>query len=90
MVVEAKRDDFEQGTNQCLAEMAAARIFNERRKVSAPHLYGCVTTGNAWRFLMLRENTAIIETKLFDTSDDLDRILGILYAMSFDQITVQS
>jgi hypothetical protein len=86
IAVEAKREDFEQGTNQCVAEMIAARIYNERRQVITRHIYGCVTTGDVWRFLVLRENQALIETTTFDIRDDLARILGILWAMSFDEV----
>jgi hypothetical protein len=86
IAVEAKREDFEQGTNQCVAEMIAARIFNDRRKVITRYIHGCVTTGDVWRFLSLREQLALIETTTYDIRDDLDRILGILWAMSFDQI----
>jgi hypothetical protein len=86
IAVEAKREDFEQGTNQCVAEMIAARIYNERRNLITQNLYGCVTTGDVWRFLVLHENQAAIETTTFDIRDDLERILGILWAMSFDEI----
>jgi hypothetical protein len=88
MAVEAKREDFEQGTNQCVAEMIAARIFNERRKVNTRCVYGCVTTGDVWRFLILRGSQAVIETTTYDIRDDLERILGILWAMSFDELTL--
>jgi hypothetical protein len=88
VAVEAKREDFEQGTNQCVAEMIAARIYNERRSVVTRYVYGCVTTGDVWRFLVLRGQQAIIETTTFDIRDDLERILGNLWAMSFDEIAL--
>jgi hypothetical protein len=55
VAVEAKRQDFEKGYTQCIAEMIAARIFNEREGNPADTIYGCVTTGNVWQFLMLND-----------------------------------
>jgi hypothetical protein len=52
------------------------------------HVHGCVTTGDVWRFLVLQGSRATIETTTLDIRDDLDRIPGILRAMSFDQITL--
>lgn len=86
VAVEAKKDDFDQGATQCIAEMVAARIFNERENTVAETIYGCITTGNAWRFLRLRENQALIDTEILDVNQKIERILGILWAMSFDEI----
>lgn len=86
VAVEAKQDDFRQGAVQCVAEMIAARIFNERAGNSIKIIYGCVTTGDVWRFLLLRENEALIDTTTFDVAENIEQILGILWAMSFDEI----
>lgn len=82
VVVEAKNDNFGIGQPQCIAEMIAARIFNERKNIDIKDIYGCVTIGNAWQFLVLRGDKAIIDTRVFDVNEDLERILSILYAMS--------
>lgn len=87
VAVEAKRQDFEKGIAQCIAEMIAARIFNERKGKPVEEIYGCVTTGDVWRFLVLRENMAIIETKTFDLSSEIDQILGVLWTMTFDEVS---
>lgn len=87
VAVEAKRQDFELGTNQCAAEMIAARIYNQKRGVAVREIYGCVTTGDVWRFLVLRENNLIeIESKAFEITKDLEQIVGILRAMTLDEI----
>ena len=86
VAVEAKRQDFEKGITQCLAEMIAARIFNERRGRPIEEVYGCVTTGDVWRFLVLRGSLAEIEARSFDISDDLEKILGLLWAMTFGEV----
>jgi hypothetical protein len=86
IAVEAKRQDFEKGHVQCIAEMYAAKLFNEREGKPLERIYGTVTTGNIWQFLMLENNEALIETVSFDIREDLERILGILWAMTFDEI----
>ena len=82
VAVEAKQDDFRQGINQCIAEMIAARIFNERDGTGIEKIFGCVTTGDVWRFLILDGKSAIIEEKVFELSE-IELIIGILWEMSF-------
>src|SRR5437868_4582218 len=48
IVVEAKKNDIEEGLAQCAAQMIAARLFNERHKEPLALIYGCVTTGETW------------------------------------------
>jgi hypothetical protein len=86
VTVEAKQDDFRKDTTQCMAEMIAARLFNEQQGKPISEIYGCVTTGDVWRFLVLRGQQALVETASYDIREDLDRILGILLAMSLNQI----
>ena len=85
VAVEAKQQDFDKGTTQCLAEMVGARIFNERESNPQTEIYGTVTTGDAWRFLILRDNQGLIEPNLL-TLKDIDKIFGILWAMTFGEI----
>ena len=46
-VVEAKKNDIEGGLGQCVAQMVAARLFNERAGDTTTRVFGCVTTGEA-------------------------------------------
>ncbi len=85
IAVEAKQQDFEGGVTQCIAEMYAAHIFNDKRNNHTDKIYGCVTTGDIWRFLVLENNEAKIETTSLDVREDLERILGILYAMAMEK-----
>jgi hypothetical protein len=78
--VEAKNENIVAGLGQCVAEMLAARIFNQREGHELPCIYGAVTTGNEWRFLKLAENTVYIDVDAYYLSD-LGRIVGILSAM---------
>ncbi len=86
VAVEAKRQDFEKGIAQCAAEMIAAGIFNERKGLKLNVIYGCVTTGDVWRFLLLKKNRVYVDSIAFDVNEDLERILGILYAMALGLI----
>lgn len=52
-VVEAKKNDVDAGLGQCVAQMVAAAVFNDRAGTPKPAVYGCVTTGHAWQFLRL-------------------------------------
>ncbi|MGI8639271.1 MAG: hypothetical protein ACR2MG_04885 [Pyrinomonadaceae bacterium] len=87
VAVEAKQQDFDKGTTQCIAEMIAARIFNEREGNPQTDIYGTVTTGDAWRFLVLRGQQGLIEPNLFPLKE-IDKIFGILWAMTFNEISL--
>ncbi len=52
-VVEAKKNDIDGGLGQCVAQMVAAQVYNERAGQPAAAVYGCVTTGEDWQFLGL-------------------------------------
>ena len=47
MMVEAKKNDFELGWGQCLAEMVAAQKINDNPDFP---VYGIVTDGTSWEF----------------------------------------
>lgn len=87
--VEAKQDDFNKGINQCIAEMIGAQIYNQQRAPEIKEVYGCVTTGDVWRFLVLQGNRALIETTTFDVRADLEQILGILWACATGEIDLE-
>ena len=54
-LVEAKNRTIEEGIGQAAAEMIAAKIFNKQDKNELPAVYGCVTTGTEWLFLLLED-----------------------------------
>jgi hypothetical protein len=80
-IVEAKREDLTGGIPQCIAEMYAAQQFNEQRSAPHPFVYGVVTSGTAWKFLRLYEQTAEVDLTDHYISD-LERIFGILVYMA--------
>jgi hypothetical protein len=53
VLVEAKSENIVGGVPQCLAAMVAAQRFNLAEGSSGGPVYGAVTTGVLWRFLIL-------------------------------------
>jgi hypothetical protein len=61
VITEAKNEKIMGGLGQCVAEMIAAQIYNEKEGNALPCIYGAVTTGHAWKFLKLEETTVYID-----------------------------
>lgn len=76
-IVEAKNENIIGGLGQCVAEMAAAQIFNQRQGNEIKVIYGAVTSGTNWRFLTLEENTVYIDILEYYINQ-VDIILAIL------------
>jgi hypothetical protein len=81
IIVEAKRHDIENGIWQCIAQMAGARLFNEREGWPLAAIYGCVTNGEIWQFVRLVGQNADIDRRRYY----LDNVGGILSV--FEHIT---
>ena len=77
IIVEAKKENINGGLGQCVAEMLAARIFNEREQNQIATIYGAVTSGTNWRFLKLKEQVIEIDLTEYYLRD-VNKILGIL------------
>ncbi|MGB3789434.1 MAG: hypothetical protein WA949_15595 [Phormidesmis sp.] len=76
-IVEAKNDNILSGIGQCIAEMVAAQIFNERHQNSISTIYGVVTTGSLWKFLRLEGTVVEVDLDEYYLSD-VGKLLGIL------------
>jgi hypothetical protein len=76
-IAEAKNDSLKSGFGQCIAEMVAAQIFNDREGTPRPYIYGVVTNGTTWRFLRLKQQQVQIDQVEYFINQ-VDRILGIL------------
>ncbi len=76
-IVEAKEDDLNSGTGQCIAEMIAAQRFNKMNGSEIQHIYGTVTTGSNWRFLQLVDTTVSVDLTDYPIPP-VDQVLGIL------------
>jgi hypothetical protein len=77
IVVEAKKENIKGGLGQCIAEMYAARLFNEREENQVTEIYGVVTTGEIWKFLRLSGELVQIDLAEYFLND-VNKILGIL------------
>jgi hypothetical protein len=82
-IVEAKKDDLNSGTGQCIAEMIAAQRFNEMNGLAIRSIYGTVTTGSNWRFLQLQGTTVSVDLADYPIPP-VDRVLGILTYLAKD------
>jgi len=76
-LVEAKKEDIKAGLGQCVAEMLAAQLFNEREENEISTIYGVVTSGTNWRFLKLEGKIVYIDMVEYYLRD-VQKILGIL------------
>jgi hypothetical protein len=85
-IVEAKKENINSGLGQCIAEMLAAKIFNEREGNEITTIYGAVTTGDRWKFLKLEGQAISVEIGEILLSN-LGKILGIL-AFGIDDRTL--
>ncbi len=72
---EAKKDDFVQGWAQVSAEMIAAQKLNKNENIP---IYGLVSTGELWKFGMLKNKTFTIDNNSQAAPADLQKILNIL------------
>ncbi|HEY9596728.1 MAG TPA: hypothetical protein V6D33_03560 [Cyanophyceae cyanobacterium] len=76
-LVEAKNDSIESGLGQCMAEMIAAQLFNQRRDNPIKIIYGTVTTGSIWKFMKLEGQVIEIDLNEYFLNN-VGKILGIL------------
>ncbi|MBD2511160.1 hypothetical protein [Nostoc sp. ATCC 53789] len=79
VLVESKNENLRSGLAQCIAEMVAAQLFNERGGNKIKAIYGAVTIGTLWQFLKLEGNVVLIDLSEYYIKD-IKKILGILYS----------
>ena len=77
VIVEAKKENINGALGQCIAEMWAAKLFNQQHQNDIPIIYGAATTGNDWKFLRLSDRLVEIDLTEYQLSN-IDKILGIL------------
>lgn len=76
-LVEAKKENINAGLGQCVAEMLAAQLFNERADNVIKTIYGVVTTGTTWKFLKLTGQIVAVDLSEYYLNN-VNKILGIL------------
>ncbi|EDN65641.1 conserved hypothetical protein [Beggiatoa sp. PS] len=84
-IIEAKNENINSGMGQCIAEMYAAKIFNDRENRHLPCIYGAITTGDEWKFIKLKENIAYIDLQSYYIND-IKKVVGILMKMAEQKV----
>jgi hypothetical protein len=80
-IIEAKRDDFDQGLAQCLVEMQACQWENQQvKQTSDPviDIFGIVTNGGTWQFYKLTPKGEVYGTSAYSIGD-LELLLGRIH-----------
>lgn len=75
-IVEAKKNDLDEGIKQCASQLLGARIFNEKKGINSQKIYGCTTTGDDWIFLELNENNLTIDNRKYYLVE-IKELLGV-------------
>ncbi|MGA0200639.1 MAG: hypothetical protein ACO3NK_16260 [Prochlorotrichaceae cyanobacterium] len=78
-IVEAKKDDFEQGLAQCLPEMKACQ-YNNQQLGQVLEIYGIVTNGNSWEFYCLQRDGKVYGTETYSMGS-MEELLGALHCV---------
>lgn len=80
LVIEAKRDNLENGFTQLAVELIA---LDQWTNSDTPILYGAVTTGNDWRFgeFHRQQRQIIQDLKLYRVPEELEILIGILIGL---------
>ena len=86
ILVEAKKNDFDQGWGQCLAELVAAQKINADTNFP---VYGIVSDGTLWQFGQLVDD-AFTRNRTSVTMDDLSVLFGAVNAVFKAGTEVQS
>jgi hypothetical protein len=81
LLVEAKKEDLAGGIAQCVAEMMAAQVFNQKRQKKREKIYGVVSSGTNWRFLELEDKNVRLDLREYSIKE-LEGLLGVLTFMA--------
>lgn len=83
LVIEAKRDNLDNGMTQLAAELVALDQWSDRTQEEAPVLYGAVTTGLDWRFAMFnrQQRSLTSDLKLYRVPEELQTLFQILLGL---------
>lgn len=74
-IAEAKKENFNEGWAQVLAEMIAAQKFNNTME---QEIFGIVTTGNFWQFGKLCRNILTMEVVSYSAAENLQQLFDVL------------
>jgi hypothetical protein len=74
-VISFRSGEIEAGLGECLAQMIAASLFNQRKGQPNDTISGATTNGNEWLFLQLQKNRLRVNSESHYRSD-LPRLMG--------------
>ena len=63
---------------QCVAEMYATRLWNEKKGEPTQVIYGIITTGDSWLFLRYKDGMIVEADKTTYPLKQIDELLGVL------------
>jgi hypothetical protein len=81
LVIEAKKEDMDNGFTQLVAELAAVDQWERSPSIETmSHLFGAVTTGSIWQFCTLDRTTKQMTQilNLYRVPEDIEDLLRIL------------
>ena len=79
ILVEAKKDNFDEGWGQCLAELVAAQKLNSNQDNK---IFGIVSNGKLWEFSQL-QNDIITKSLKYYTLENLPQLMGAINFVFF-------
>lgn len=69
---------------QITAQMVGAREENKNRNEEVKAIFGCITSGELWRFMKIENDCIYIDERPFSIYTELEKILGIFqYIVDF-------
>lgn len=71
-----KEQDLIEASPQCISEMYAAKLFNEKYNTVVSEIYGAVTTGYEWLFIKLEGSNVWIDANRYYIKQ-LEELLGV-------------
>lgn len=74
-VAEAKKENFNEGWAQVLAEMIAAQRFNTDAHIE---IFGIVSTGSFWQFGKLQDTLLTLEVISYSALENLQKVFNLL------------
>ncbi len=77
IATQGSEETSEQSVAKCIAEMVAAKKFNETKGRKIEYIYGIVTSGSLWHFFQMEEDLVSIDPVEYSLAP-VERLLAIL------------
>jgi hypothetical protein len=74
---QGSEETSEQSVAACIAEMVAAKKFNEAKGKPIDYVYGIVTSGSLWHFLQMNENLVFLDPNEYSLSP-IEKLIAVL------------